>query len=228
MPYQVEKFKINKACEKLFALARSTVIRYGMEEMLGKGVLVGLSGGADSVLLLLFLLYYRENYNTSMNVVACHVNHLIRGDEAFRDLEFTRNFCSKYGVELCEVEVDVPSLAKQEALGLEEAARNARYSAFNKIILSRNDIDTIALAHNASDNLETVIFNMMRGSGLSGMCGIPPIRDNIVRPFIQIPKSEIVDSLNKGGISYVTDSTNLSTDYTRNYIRHEIDRKSVV
>ena len=107
-------------------------------------------------------------------------------------------------------------------MGLEETARNIRYSVFNRIISGRNDISTIAVAHNMNDNAETVLFNILRGSGANGAGGIRPVRDNIVRPLIDICKNDIVSALTFSGIPYVIDSTNLSTDYTRNYLRHEI------
>ena len=109
-----------------------------------------------------------------------------------------------------------------EKKGIEEAARIARYSAFNDIIRGRSDISTIAVAHNMSDNAETVIFNLLRGSGTRGAAGIRPVRDNIVRPLISVNKSDIVAALEYVDFYYVTDSTNTSTYYTRNYIRHKI------
>ncbi len=207
--------------EQIYKSARKTVEEYSMYPLLLRGVLVGLSGGADSVALLHFLveLRRREEY---FPIVAVHINHMIRGDEANRDECFSEALASELGVEFLSCRVDVPKMAKERSLGIEEAARNARYSEFRKIISSRNDIDTIAVAHNSSDNLETVLFNIMRGSGSNGASGIEPVRDNIIRPLIDIDKASILEMLNICGIQYVTDSTNLDTDYTRNFLRHKV------
>ena len=198
------------------------ITRQQIDKLIDKGVLLGLSGGADSVFLLSFLLYYRELKKLTFPIVCCHVNHGIRGEEAKRDAEFSANLSSDLGVEFLLREIDVPSLAKQMSQGLEETARNARYSLFNDIIRSRNDISTISVAHNATDNSETVIFNLARGSSINGISGIKPVRDNIVRPILCIPKDVIVSLLDKYEIPYVTDSTNADCDYKRNFIRHKI------
>ena len=155
-------------------------------------------------------------------LLAVHINHCIRGEEADRDEQFARDFSLNLGIEFKSLKIDVPCMAKEYGLGLEEAARNARYSAFRDIIEGRNDISTIAIAHNATDNCETIIMNILRGSGLSGICGIKPVRENIIRPIIGLSKQEIISLLDGSGISYVTDSSNLASDYTRNYVRNEI------
>lgn len=199
-----------------------TVKNLGMDVLLDKGVLLGLSGGADSIFLLCFLKEYQRRENREFPLLAVHVNHGIRGDEADRDEQFSRQFATSLNVEFCSYNIDVPKMSSESGLGLEETARNARYSIFGDLIESRNDISFIAVAHNATDNAETVIMNMLRGSGLNGMCGIKPIRDNILRPIIKISKGEITALLDEKGISYVTDSTNASVDYSRNYVRNEI------
>lgn len=206
---------------EVYECARRAIDEYGMTEKLRSGVLVGLSGGADSVLLLRFLLEYRTR-SFDFPIVAVHVNHNIRGEEADRDERFAKGLAAELGVEFICISVDVPAIARDISLGLEETARNVRYSEFEKIISSRNDISTIAVAHNATDNLETVIFNIMRGAGTRGAAGIPPIRDNVIRPLINVSKPDICNLLSEGGIEYVTDSTNLSTDYTRNFLRHNV------
>lgn len=213
------------ACDtgaEIYGRIITTVEKHNMKEHVNKGVLLGFSGGADSVMLLLFLLEYRRRSNEEFKILCVHVNHKIRGEEADRDEAFSRDTVASSNAEYVSVTVDVPALAQSEGLGTEEAARNARYSAFRNIISGRNDISCIAVAHNSTDNAETVIFNMLRGSGLSGLCGIKPVRDEIVRPLISVSKREIVSLLDRFGISYVTDSTNLSSLYSRNYIRNEI------
>ena len=205
----------------VFERACSAVERHGMQEMLRRGVLLGLSGGADSVLLLLFLIKYRELLG-DFNIVAVHINHGIRGEEALRDEAFSQALCERLGIEFCAVRIDVPAMARERGVGYEEAARDARYSEFQKIISSRNDLSVIAVAHNATDNLETVIFNMLRGAGTRGLAGIPPIRGNVVRPLLEIPKADICALLDGCGVQYVLDSTNAQQDYSRNYIRNTV------
>ena len=195
-----------------------------MRERIFRGTLVGLSGGADSVMLLLFLIEYRRREG-DFPLLAFHLNHMIRGDEANRDEEYSRQLCDLLSVEFISKSVDIPTIAKERRVGTEECARNVRYSEFSKIILSRTDISTIAVAHNADDNMETVLLNILRGAGSRGASGIPPVRDNIIRPLLKISKSDIVEALFSSGIPFVTDSTNLSSDYKRNYIRNEVVAK---
>ncbi len=185
------------------------------------GVIVGLSGGADSVFLLLSTMEYRRRHG-DFKILAVHVNHMIRGAEAERDEQFSERLCRELGIEYVSRKIDVPTLAKNESIGLEEAARKARYSFFDEIIKGRNDVSKILVAHNADDNFETVIMNMMRGAGTRGISGIAPVRDNILRPLIYSKKTDIVRALSDFKIEFVTDSTNESDDYTRNYIRHNI------
>ena len=204
----------------LYQNSLSAINDFHMQDAIRGGVLIGLSGGADSVALLFVLLKYRESFDFPLKAV--HINHSIRGEEADLDEEFSKKLCKNLGVDFESFKIDVPSLAKTLGLGLEEAARNARYQRFNEILESESSLSSIAVAHNATDNLETVIFNMMRGSGIVGLSGIRPVRDNVIRPLIYSSKGLIVSALKGAGIDYVTDSTNLSTEYTRNYIRNEI------
>lgn len=196
-----------------------TVNETKMRDMIFKGVLVGFSGGPDSVILLLLLNRYISEQNRG-KIVSFHLNHLIRGDEADRDENFSRDFCKRLNIEFISEKRDIPHIAKMNKLGIEECARNERYSCFSKIIQGRKDLSCVAVAHNATDNIETVLMNILRGSGLKGVSGIPPIRDNIIRPVINIPKDDIVRVLTEFDIPFVTDSTNLSVDYSRNYVRH--------
>ena len=223
--------RLNKRVEDAFASQKgmelysricATVVKENMSSFIERGVLVGFSGGADSVFLTCFLTEYKRRLNKDFNILAVHVNHGIRDGEADRDEAFSKSFTEELGIPFSSHRVDVPAIKKSLGLGMEEAARNARYSIFDGIIQSRDDIYAIAVAHNATDNTETVLMNMLRGSGLSGVCGIKPVRDNIIRPIIAISKSEILDFLDENEISYVTDSTNLSSDYSRNYVRNEI------
>ena len=193
---------------------------YNMEPLIRQGVLLGFSGGADSVLLLIFMRHICDLWGSSLSCV--HVNHNIRGDAALRDEEFSRQFAKALGVEFISISKDIPTIAKENGLGLEEAARNERYGVFNDIIKERENLGCIAVAHNASDNSETFIFNLLRGSGSRGLKGIPAVRDNIIRPLIYVSKRDILNLLEEGNIPFVTDETNFSCDYSRNYIRAEI------
>ena len=182
----------------------------------GEKVTVALSGGADSVCLLLMLKSIEEKY--SLSIDAIHINHCIRGAEADSDEEFCRNLCDRLGVVFTAKRIDVPKLAADKKQSLEEAARDARYSAFAEHTKGK----LLATAHTASDNAETVLFNFVRGTGLKGLCGIPPVRDNIIRPLIAVTREEVEAYLDGKGQDFVTDSTNLETEYSRNKIRHNI------
>lgn len=217
----VERFFSHSASD-IYDIASRTVSELKMEEFILGGVLVGLSGGADSVMLLLFLLEYRRRNSLDFAIVCSHVNHGIRGEEADRDEGFCQELCQALGVELVISRYHVPTLARGSGLSLEEAARVTRYNCFNNIIRGRNDISSIAVAHNMSDSAETVLFNILRGSGARGAAGIRPVRDNIIRPLIKISKKDILSAIEKEEIPFVTDSTNLEDEYKRNYIRQKV------
>lgn len=198
-----------------------TIDNEGMRTQISDGVLVGLSGGADSVFLLCFLIEYKKR-EKDFPLLAIHINHCLRGEEANRDECFSKQFANDLGVEFAARRIDVNKIRDELGIGVEEAARKARYSVFNEIIKGRNDISTISVAHNATDNAETVLMNILRGSGLNGVCGIKPVRENVIRPLICVSKNEILSLLDEYHIPYVCDSTNFSVDYTRNYVRNEI------
>ena len=191
-----------------------TIDRFNMIER-GDTVAVGLSGGADSVCLLHFLSTIRDGYGIVLKAV--HVNHGIRGAEADRDEAFVKSLCEKMDIELFTFYFDVPSLAEEYGMGLEECGRKVRYEAFSSV-----EADKIAVAHTSSDNFETVLFNLVRGSSLTGICGIQPKRDKIIRPLINITRTEVEEYCAENGLEYITDSTNSSTDYSRNRIRHNV------
>ena len=221
MTEKIKQLFTSRLGRKIYSEIIDTVERENMAESFKNGVLVGFSGGADSVLLLSFLYRYREKTGY-FPIVAVHVNHGIRGEEAERDMLFSREFAEKLGIEFLSFKLDIPKIAREGKTGIEEAARNERYKTFDAVLKSRDDIAKIAVAHNATDNAETVIFNMLRGSGLRGIAGIAPVRDNVIRPLIRIPKEDVVLLLTEGEVPFVTDSTNFSTEYSRNYIRHEL------
>ncbi|MBQ7399136.1 MAG: tRNA lysidine(34) synthetase TilS [Clostridia bacterium] len=187
-------------------------------------ILVGLSGGADSTCLLLSLCSLSEKYGFTL--YALHVNHMIRGEEADRDEQFAKDLCEKMGVTFFCERVDVPALSNKRGESLELCARNVRYEVFSKVC-KEHGITHVATAHNACDNAETVLFNLMRGTGTRGLCGIPPKRNlsddvTVIRPLIYAERCEIEEYLGEKKQLFVTDSTNADTEYTRNYIRNEI------
>lgn len=190
----------------------------GEGELYGRRIIAGLSGGADSVALTLAL--FALSSELGFKLCACHVNHMIRGSEADRDEEFSRKLCSRYGIEFQAFKRDVPEIARNEKKGLEEAARDVRYEIFEAVKKSKDDL--IATAHTASDNAETMLFNMIRGCGTGGLSGIPKRRGSIIRPIIFADRRDVEAFLSDIGEGYVTDSTNLLDDCTRNIIRHNI------
>lgn len=192
----------------------NTIKKYDMLSC-GDKVLVAVSGGADSMLLLNFLITVRDKYGITL--AAAHVEHGIRGEDSITDAEFVEDFCRSHNVEFHLLSINAPEEAKANKIGVEEYSRKRRYEFFNSI-----ECDKIATAHNLTDNVETALFRLARGSGLKGMCGIPPVRDKIIRPLIDVSSAEIREYCNKHNISYRTDATNFDNDYSRNYIRNEI------
>ncbi|MCI1268939.1 MAG: tRNA lysidine(34) synthetase TilS [Ruminococcus sp.] len=179
-------------------------------------ITVGLSGGADSVCLTSVLKTLSSQLDFSLRAI--HVNHNLRGEESLRDLNFCSQLCKKMNIPFIAVSCNVKNYADEKHLSVEEAARILRYKAF----ADNSDNGFIATAHNANDNLETVIHNLTRGSAIKGLCGIPPVRDNIIRPLLEVTRSEIENYLAANSLPYITDSTNLCDDYTRNKIRHNV------
>lgn len=198
----------------MFDIVNNTVTSYKMLYN-KKTVIVGLSGGADSMSLLHFFVSNASLYG--INVVAAHVNHCLRGEESERDSQFVSEQCKRLGVPLYIKKVDIAALAEKRRIGLEQCGREERYSFFEE--LSDNNQTVIATAHTASDNAETVLLNITRGCGIGGIKGIPPVRGNIIRPLIFVTRSCIEEYCKVNGISYVTDSSNLAEDYSRNKIR---------
>lgn len=209
-----------KSFDEILSRIYETVKFYDMLENAEK-VIVGFSGGADSVTLLHFLHFFASEKGKKFKVNAVHVNHGLRGEEADRDENFVKDFCSKNGIDLVVKKIDVHKLAKNYKVGLEEAGRMARYEIFNSF--RENNVNfKIATAHTLSDSSETLIFNLARGTSLKGLCGIPPKRDNIIRPLIAITREEVEEYCRFNNLNFVSDSTNFERDYTRNKIRLDI------
>ena len=184
----------------------------------GDRVVVGVSGGADSVCLLFVLLAWREGTPFSLHVV--HVNHGIR-PEAGDDAAYVEELCISHGIPFTLVEKDVRKLAKEQKRSEEEMGRLVRYEAFEEV-MKQTGAQRIAVAHNSNDLAETMLFHLFRGSGMSGLCGIRPVRDHVIRPILCLERREIEEYLKEKGIRYCQDATNAGDDYTRNRIRHHI------
>lgn len=183
----------------------------------GETVAVAVSGGSDSMALLCYMLSAAEELG--INVAALNVEHGIRGEDSLRDTEFVKNFCAERGVKLFEYSVNAGDFSAKEKISLEQAARILRYRCF-KDALENRKCDKVATAHHAADNLESVLFNLFRGTGLKGAAGIEYSRkDKIIRPFLRTEKTEIQQYIIENNIPYVTDETNFSSDYTRNFLR---------
>lgn len=203
-------------------------------------IVLGVSGGADSVCLFRVLLDYVKEKNKDISLKVVHINHMIR-ETATADEAFVRSLCDKYNVPFVVVRADVPAMAKENHQSVEEAGRAARYEAFYQEMYNKEKA-IVAVAHNLNDNSETILFNMFRGSGLKGMCGIAPVsykgmketgkdenrKMKVVRPLIVCTREEIEEYLSLIGQDYVTDETNLSDEYTRNIIRNDILKTACV
>ena len=184
-----------------------------------EGVLIACSGGADSVVMTEILRTLAPAY--SWRLVVCHVNHHIRGREAQEDALWVGNFCRVRGLEYCIENVDAPKYAAENSCSLEEAARIVRYRALNKVAEEKN-MSAIAVAHNMEDNAETVLMNILRGSGMSGLTGIGEKLGCIVRPLLHISRQEIEDFARVHKLTYRTDSSNKNKKYLRNKVRLEL------
>ena len=185
----------------------------------GDSILVALSGGADSVFLLEFLLKYKRRFN--LDIAAFHLNHKLRGKEANIDEQFCKNLTAQKKIPFFSTSKNVRLFAKRNRMSLEEAGRELRYSELLKIAKT-NNYTKIATAHNADDNAETVLLNLIKGTGIKGLSGIPERRQKIIRPILVLSKKEILDYLNNKKIKYRTDSSNVENNYQRNYLRNEI------
>lgn len=182
-------------------------------------VLCAVSGGADSMCLLTWLL--ELSCKSGFTVAAAHYNHALRGAEAQRDEAFVRDYCREHGIPFYGGRGDVASAAREHGWSVEEAGRNLRY-AFLEETARQTGAVRIATAHNRGDNAETVLMNLIRGTGLTGLAGIPPVRGILIRPLLETGREEIEAYLAEHGVPHVEDRSNESAVYTRNRLRHEI------
>ncbi len=184
----------------------------------GDSVLVAVSGGADSVCLLDVLNEIKNEYALSLYVA--HVNHMLRAEEATRDAEFVREICKQYDIPFYYREIDVANIAMCNKISCEEAGRVARYDFFLHLKATLS-INKIATAHNKNDNIETVCMRFLRGTGIDGLGGIPIANNQeIIRPLLHTSRKEIEEYIAYKQLKHITDSSNLTDDYTRNRIRH--------
>lgn len=187
-------------------------------DLKGKTVLVALSGGRDSVALFSILL--ELGVKEGFAVAAAHYNHHLR-KTAGRDEDFVRELCAKRGVPLALGGGDVAAFAREMSISIEDAARTLRYR-FLEETAEEMGADFIATAHHAGDNAETVLMNLLRGTGLRGLSGIPPVRGKIIRPLLEVVREDIDRYIEENALPYVEDETNAETVYTRNRLRHEL------
>ena len=182
-------------------------------------IVAGVSGGADSVCLFLLLEEYCKQKNAKL--VTVHLNHKIR-EEAWKDAEYVKELCEEFGVPLHLFEEDVEAYAKQNGIGTEEAGRTARYRFFEQVLTEYGGHGKIAVAHHKGDLAETVLFHLFRGSGISGLTGMMPVRGNIIRPLLNVTREEIEQFLLEKGRNWCIDSTNQENTYTRNKLRNVV------
>lgn len=199
---------------------RQTIEQYQML-VPGESVVVGVSGGADSMALLHVLLELQKSGALPVRVLAAHVQHNLRGEESHQDEEYVRLMCREWGVKLFVEDADVAGEAARRGTGLEETGREIRYTFFQKIA-SQHAPCRIATAHNRRDHMETVLLHLTRGSGLSGCEGISPVRGRIIRPLLFCSREEIERYCREKGIAFRQDSSNRDMAYSRNRIRQEV------
>ena len=204
----------------IFEKTLSTIKKYNLIEK-GDKIVLGLSGGPDSVCLLHLLNRMKDVLD--IEVYAAHLNHQIRGMEAQKDALYVSDLCERLGITFFVKSIDVPKYCKENKLSIEEGARKLRYEMFFEIKESLN-ADKIAIAHNMNDQAETVLMRMMRGTGLQGLKGIDYMRDGvIIRPILDIERADIEAYCEEHKLTPRIDATNLETIYTRNKIRLELN-----
>lgn len=200
---------------------KNKVIKYCLDNNLinnNDKIIVALSGGADSVSLFHLLLEMKEEFN--LDIYCAHLNHMLRGEDADNDMHFVEDLCKEYNVKLFTRCVDIKSIAKEKKISEELAGRIERYKFFDE--LSSELSAKVATAHTASDNCETVLFNITRGASLKGASGIPSIRENIIRPILTLTRDDIEEYCKSNNYSFVTDKTNFENEYSRNKIRNQV------
>ena len=185
----------------------------------GDKIVLGVSGGPDSMCMLDMMRELKEEKNINFEIYVAHVNHMIR-EEAIDDEKYVQNYCLKHNIEFFVKRADVQKIANDKKMGTEEAGRKVRYDFFEEV-LQKTGSNKIAIAHNKNDKIETIIMHLLRGSGLSGLKGIEPIRDNkYIRPLIECERQEIEQYCEDRKLQPRIDKTNFENEYTRNKIRN--------
>ncbi|WP_066634332.1 tRNA lysidine(34) synthetase TilS [Desulfolucanica intricata] len=193
-----------------------TIKKYDMAKP-GEKLVIGVSGGQDSVVLMDMLYRLSQKLNISLHVA--HLNHMFRGEESLGDACFVEKLVNRYNLPATIKHIDVPAFKRISGLSSEAAARKIRYDFFNEVA-RRVGADKVALAHHADDQAETIIMHFLRGSGLAGLKGMLPVRDNFyIRPLLFVRRKDIEEYLRERNLAYRLDSSNLKTDYFRNKIR---------
>lgn len=192
-----------------------TIKKYELIQAKDK-IVLGVSGGPDSISMLDILRQIREEFD--FEIVVAHINHMIR-KEAIQDEEYVKKYCEKNNIKCFAKRIDVIDIANNKKIGTEEAGRLVRYEFFDEV-LKQTGSNKIAIAHNKNDKVETIIMHVLRGSGLSGLKGIEPIRGNIIRPLIECEREEIEKYCDENRLEPRIDKTNFENDYTRNKIRN--------
>jgi tRNA(Ile)-lysidine synthase len=185
----------------------------------GGAILACVSGGADSMCMLDMLA--RMSAGMGIAVAAAHFDHMLRGGESERDRDFVLNYCLSAGIECHIGSGDVRAEAERSRGGIESAARSMRYAYFREVA-KRGGFTALSTAHTADDNAETVLLNLARGTGTRGLCGIPPVRDGIIRPLLCLTRADVEAYLAERGVPHVDDSSNSSDEYSRNRVRHTV------
>lgn len=195
-----------------------TIRKYNLIED-GDKIVLGVSGGPDSICMLDNLREVKEEQIIEFEIYVAHINHMIR-EEAIDDEKYVQEYCKKYNIECFVKKADVQKIASEKKIGTEEAGRKVRYDFFEEV-LQKTESNKIAIAHNKNDKIETIIMHLLRGSGLSGLKGIEPIRDNkYIRPLLECERTEIEQYCEDKKLNPRIDKTNFETEYTRNKIRN--------
>lgn len=185
----------------------------------GDKIVLGVSGGPDSMCMLDMMRELKEEKNINFEIYVAHINHMIR-EEAIDDEKYVQNYCLKHNIEFFVKRADVQKIANDKKIGTEEAGRKVRYEFFEEV-LQKTGSNKIAIAHNRNDKIETIIMHLLRGSGISGLKGIEPIRDNkYIRPLIECEREEIEQYCEDKNLQPRIDKTNFENEYTRNKIRN--------
>ncbi len=198
---------------------KNTIKKYNLIQE-GDRIVLAISGGPDSMCMLNVLVNFIKQTSSKITIFVAHVNHMIR-KEAKDDEQYVCNYCKKNNIEFYSKRIDVKKLANTNKIGLEEAGRKARYEFFNEVLLKTN-ANKIAIAHNKNDKVETILMNVLRGSGIQGLKGIEPQRENIIRPLIECERSEIEQYCEENNLNPRIDKTNLEDIYQRNKVRNVI------